>query len=356
MARRSDLRGGGYLLLLLLLLLLGLAAACAKRPPRESAPLPILTPTPATEPRRRMPPPGHSTRPNRPAGKPPPAGAADHRVVAIGDLHGDVDAARRTLRLAGAIDARDRWIGGPLTVVQVGDQIDRGDHDRAVLDLFEGLRDPARRAGGAVHSLLGNHELMNVLGRMHHVSARAFEQFVEFGPRGAVPAHLAGYPARMRGRFAAFRPGGAYARRLARRKVVLQLGRTVFVHGGLLPEHVRYGLERANREVSAFLRGERKTLSPAVWSKTGLLWSRKLSTPKPKPKHCRMLSRALTTLGAERLVVGHTRQRRGINSACAGRVWRIDVSLSGFYGKKPAQILEVRVTGARVLTEPAAPR
>src|SRR5688572_30016443 len=36
------------------------------------------------------------------------------RVVAIGDIHADIDAMRSALRTAGAIDARDEWIGGAL--------------------------------------------------------------------------------------------------------------------------------------------------------------------------------------------------------------------------------------------------
>src|SRR5688572_30209254 len=44
-----------------------------------------------------------------PAVRPAPA-----RLVAIGDVHGDLAATRAVLRLAGAIDERDRWIGGEL--------------------------------------------------------------------------------------------------------------------------------------------------------------------------------------------------------------------------------------------------
>ena len=83
------------------------------------------------------------------------------RIVAIGDLHGDLSSARRALRLAGAIDANDAWAGGPLVVVQTGDEIDRRDDDRAVLDEIQSLKTQATAAGGAVVALLGNHEIMN---------------------------------------------------------------------------------------------------------------------------------------------------------------------------------------------------
>ena len=40
------------------------------------------------------------------------------RLVAIGDLHGDMQKARRAFRLGGLVDANDRWIGGTTTAVQ----------------------------------------------------------------------------------------------------------------------------------------------------------------------------------------------------------------------------------------------
>ena len=52
---------------------------------------------------------------------PPTYASAGSRVVAIGDLHGDYNAARRVMRLIGATNHYDQWIGGDLVVVQVGD-------------------------------------------------------------------------------------------------------------------------------------------------------------------------------------------------------------------------------------------
>jgi hypothetical protein len=44
---------------------------------------------------------------------------------------------------------------------------------------------------------------------------------------------------------------------LAKNPTVLIVNDTVFAHGGLLPLHVSYGLERLNQEVSAWMRADR---------------------------------------------------------------------------------------------------
>lgn len=45
---------------------------------------------------------------------------APERLIAIGDIHGDLSKARAALRVAQVLDANDHWIGGKTVVVQVG--------------------------------------------------------------------------------------------------------------------------------------------------------------------------------------------------------------------------------------------
>jgi hypothetical protein len=257
--------------------------------------------------------------------------AQPDRVVAIGDLHGDLPATRAALRLAGAIDARDRWSGGRLVVVHTGDSIDRGPDDKAVLDLLDRLRDEARAAGGELILLSGNHELMNVAQDFRYVNP---ESDAAFG----------GTAERAR----AFLPGGSYARRVATRPLFVQVGDSVFVHGGILPEHVEYGLERMDREARAWARGEHSTVPEALASDDGPVWTRAYSDD-PGSSDCTVLRDALARLGARRMVVGHTVQPNGISAACDGQVWRIDVGLSKHYGGT-LQVLEIARGAPRVLT------
>ncbi|MEO6576980.1 MAG: metallophosphoesterase, partial [Polyangiaceae bacterium] len=183
---------------------------------------------------RKVPENGSAAVPERPAPAKSIAPADTRRIVAIGDLHGDLDHARRALRLAGAIDASDAWIGGKLVVVQTGDEIDRGDDDRTILDLVDKLKIEAKTAGGELVALLGNHEIMNAQGDFRYVTPAGSEAFSLFGGRGA-----------------AFKPGGRYATLLSQRPVVSTVGSTIFVHGGILPKHVAYGLDKMNAEVDA---------------------------------------------------------------------------------------------------------
>jgi hypothetical protein len=258
----------------------------------------------------------------------------------MGDLHGDLDVTRSVLRMVGAIDANDHWSGGDLVVVQLGDQLDRGDQERGILELFERLELEAPRAGGALYVLNGNHEVMNAQADFRYVTPGGFQDFAATPERPEWGAMLARVPARMRGRVAAFAPGGVWARRLAAHNTVMVIGDTVFVHGGLLAAHVDFGLERINRAVRDYLLGVQPTLPALLEGEDSPLWHRAFAMGDD-PAMCTALAQMLERVGAKRLVIGHTVQQRGINSACEGRVWRIDVGLSRYY-HGPVQVLELR--------------
>jgi hypothetical protein len=269
------------------------------------------------------------------------------RIVALGDWHGDLDAARRGLRLAGAIDDQDRWVGGDLVVVQTGDQLDRGDQEQEILDLLDRLRDEAAAAGGAMIALLGNHELMNVAGDFRYVTPGGWADFADAGiPVPAGLAALDALPVAQRPRAAAFLPGGPYARLLAEQPLAVIIGRTVFVHGGLLPHHLEGGLDQLNRDTHAWLAGDGP--EPAVLqSRDDPVWARHYSD-EPDPDDCTLLGKVLASLGCDRMVVGHTIQDDGITPHCDQRVWCIDTGASAHYGGS-VQILEISDGGVRVL-------
>jgi hypothetical protein len=270
------------------------------------------------------------------------------RLVAIGDLHGDLAATRNALRLAGAIDRQDDWIGGNLVVVQTGDQLDRGSDEPEVLALFDALSEKAKARGGAVISLSGNHEVMNVQGDFRYVTEEGFVDFSSYASSARDPALLARVPPGSRGRAAAFLPGGPIATKLAERPLTAIVGDSVFVHGGVLPSHTRYGLQRANEQTRAWMRGEIGRIPPILAGDDAPVWTRAFADPEPPPRACDALAKVLDELGVARMVVGHSVQKDGIRPGCSERVWRIDVGLAKHYGGALA-VLEIRGDRVRAL-------
>jgi hypothetical protein len=267
------------------------------------------------------------------------------RVVALGDVHGDLAATRAALRLGGLIDDGDRWIGGDAVLVQTGDVLDRGSDEQAIIDLLLALQEQARAAGGAVHLLNGNHELMNVEGDFRYVTPGGFRDFDDAPGIDLGDPKLARAPAEQRARLAAFLPGGAYAKKLASHPVVVVVGDTVFAHGGVLPTYVPE-IDRMNREVQAWLLGGGRAGARVVKTVDGPVWSRHYSD-EPDAADCALAAKTLAELGVKRMVVGHTVQPT-IRPACDEQVWRVDVGMSAAYGGKP-EVLEITASQVKAI-------
>jgi len=182
-------------------------------------------------------------------------------IAVFGDVHGAYEELATLLEKQGVVANDGAWHGGDLTLVSLGDVIDRGDEGRQVLDLLMRLQDEASAAGGAVYMVLGNHELMNLSGELDYVSRGDYAQFAgdeKPGMRDTAFARLIAngryegidpmaarvrfdttFPPGFFARLAAFSPSGRYGQWLLRQTPLLMIGDQLFVHGGLPPAVAR---------------------------------------------------------------------------------------------------------------------
>jgi hypothetical protein len=97
-----------------------------------------------------------------------PAETRGAAIVAVGDVHGELDALREILHHAGVLGNQDQWIGGSTVLIQTGDVIDRGPKSKETYALLASLQAKAARTGGKVIRLLGNHELALLQGNYRY--------------------------------------------------------------------------------------------------------------------------------------------------------------------------------------------
>ena len=209
--------------------------------------------------------------------------AAPDRIVAIGDVHGDLADFSSILRRTGLIDDKNSWAGGRTLLVQVGDVVDRGPKSRECLDLLMRLERQARRQNGKVIALLGNHEVMAMMGDLRYVSPEDYQGFatehsekvredayqdyldfvsqhnhardaaIEEGPR---EEWMHDHPLGFFERRDAFSPQGIYGRWLREHDAIAQMDDVLYVHGGLNPEtpfdDIRELNQRVRSDLAAF--------------------------------------------------------------------------------------------------------
>jgi hypothetical protein len=86
------------------------------------------------------------------------------KLIAISDIEGNFNGFYSFLVKNKVMDRNYRWIFGKGHLVLNGDFVDRGEHVTAVLWLIYHLEQQAALAGGKLHYILGNHEILNMYG------------------------------------------------------------------------------------------------------------------------------------------------------------------------------------------------
>ena len=90
----------------------------------------------------------------------------------VSDIEGNFKAFRKLLQANNVIDTNFNWTFGTGHLVLTGDFVDRGNQQTEVLWLIYSLEEKAKAAGGYVHYVLGNHEIMNMNGDLRYLHPR----------------------------------------------------------------------------------------------------------------------------------------------------------------------------------------
>ncbi|CAJ1025762.1 putative Calcineurin-like phosphoesterase [Leishmania utingensis] len=255
-----------------------------------------------------------------------------HRIIAVGDVHGDADNFLKILRIAnliedsaaGASDVLDsppRWKYSSsqisdttvrTTLVQVGDLIDRGEQDLETLNIAISLQEQTAQSGSQdkVVLLIGNHELLNLQGHYHYVNEKNHGGFMSKALRAE-----------------GMKVTGVFGKYIVDNFKVAHIDEGVlFVHGGIETGMNIKDVDALNEDVRSALR--QNIFRHSFLRSSGPLWTRKMIMASMSDE-CADVEAALKQLNASRVVVGHTPQESGhIGQYCGGQVLAIDVGIS----------------------------
>ena len=188
------------------------------------------------------------------------------QIISVGDIHGDFNAFVAIMQKANLLDTSNNWIGGKKHFVSTGDYLDRGPDSRKVMDLLIKLEKQADAVGGKIHVLLGNHEVMNLIGDRRYVAIEEYASYIEedseiyrekqykryrsfFGLSNSEESrtkfdklHPPGYF----GLHALFKYDGYYGKWLKDKPFIIVINDQAFTHGGLSETVGELGLEGVN--------------------------------------------------------------------------------------------------------------
>jgi hypothetical protein len=271
--------------------------------------------------------------------------------------------------------------------VQLGDILDRQPDSLEIVRSLQQLQKEAPRVHGRVIVVLGNHEAMNLLGDFRYTTPGEFAAFagpnsgairdrvydqnrqaIEKAAQAANPAltsaqireaWMAEHPLGWVEHKIAWSPSGELGKWATRNPAIVKIDGTLFVHGGLSAEYAKLPIDEINRRVETAMANGDNGPSTILYDPLGPLWYRGLVGRDPDAEEVRAkvtpsvhltidqeLDAVLSAYGAQRLVIGHTPDLKGIEISNGGRLARIDTGITRAYGG-PLTWLEI-VGGAMV--------
>src|SRR6187200_790737 len=235
------------------------------------------------------------------------------KMLVMSDIEGNFEAFRKLLQGNGVIDENFNWTYGKDHLVLVGDFVDRGTMVTEVLWLIYMLEEKAKAAGGYVHYILGNHEIMNMSNDLNYVQERYIQH-----------AALMNKPYMQ-----LYGPDAELGRWLATKNVVERIGNVLFTHGGVSGylNNLNISLKELNQITRPFYtdttysyKDDRLNL---IFSDFGPFWYRNYyKAPRANPQQ---IDSTLDIYNVRNITTGHTIIANEIRSLYNGKVFNVDV-------------------------------
>jgi hypothetical protein len=222
-------------------------------------------------------------------------------LFVVADTHGEFEILAQMLLKHRIVDAKLRWNFGSGHLVILGDVFDRGAHQTEILWLIYALEAQARKAGGGVHLLLGNHEVMVLSGDQRYLNAKY---------RLTAQALDVSYPD-------LFSATSVLGQWLRTKPTILKINRLLCLHGGVSPEVVarRLTVPQINSILRTFLNGQpfpshaEEERAQFLTGRTGPLWYRGYFATDERDADTAIenIERSLEHFDVTTILVGHTR-------------------------------------------------
>lgn len=236
------------------------------------------------------------------------------KQLVISDIEGSFGAFRKLLQGNHVIDENFNWTFGDGHLVLTGDFFDRGDRVTEVLWLIYSLEDKAKAAGGYVHFVLGNHEIMNLNGDLRYVH-----------PKYILNASLLN-----ENYMTLYSEQSELGRWLRTKNVIQKVGDVLYVHGGVSPimNTMELPAAKVNELVRPFYADTSYIYPDAIvdllYSDLGPFWYRGYYTGAIKATQ-QTIDSTLLQYRARYIATGHTIIADTISTLFEKKVFNTDV-------------------------------
>lgn len=267
------------------------------------------------------------------------------RIIIIGDVHGDIKRFKSILIDSKVINDNLEWIADPpnTIIVQLGDQIDSLNrstnenweilNDYEMIYFTEHLNNIARVKGGFCISLIGNHELMNVIGDFSYVSPLNKND--------------------EKSRISLFKPKGSIALILAKRPLIIKIRDLLFCHAKLELEHLNL-LKKYNKDIfyinhiwNNYLENnklnveDKEIIDNIIIGSNGILWNRNYNDSIKTTE-------LYNELGISYMFIGHTALDK--ITLIDNQLWYCDTGLSRAFGTTRYQYMDINNNSINIKT------